>query len=186
MSADAETARTATGQGGSAATASTPVRGTAFGPGGRPTGGLRPYLAAVLAVAGLLAVPIMLSDQAPDFFDRVTDGIENSLPDIWWDDVKPLVPAGDVVMHLVFFGGLALVVGLLAWSWRSFVLGQVGVLSLGILLELAQPLVTSSRNIEVHDIASNLLGQAVGVAVALGCIQALSWRRRADGGERSR
>ena len=36
-----------------------------------------------------------MADVSPrNFFDRVTDSIENSLPDIWWDDVKPLVPAG--------------------------------------------------------------------------------------------
>ena len=159
-----------------------PSAGTAFGPGGRPTGGLRPYLAGLLVVGGLLAVPIMLSDAAPGFFDRVTDTIEERwLPDVWWDTVKPaVVPDADVAMHLVFFGGLALVVGLLSWSWRTFVLGQAAVAALGFALELLQPVFTSSRNIQLHDVVANLLGQAVGLLAALGLIALLRWRRGAE------
>lgn len=158
-------------------------RPTPFGPGGRPTSGLRPYLAGLLLVLGLLTVPIMLSDRAPDLFDRVTDTIEERwFPDVWWDDVKPVLPEADVAMHLVFFGGLALVVGLLAWSWRTFWWGQLGVLALGVLVELAQPVVTSSRNIQVHDAVSNVAGQLVGIAVALAAVGLVRWRRGAIGG----
>lgn len=182
MSTDAETAATRAAPSDDAAPA-----GTAFGPGGRPTGGLRPYLAGLLLLGAVLAVPIMLSDRAPDFFDRVTDTIEERwFPDVWWDDIKPLVPEADVAMHVLFFGGLALVVGLLSWSWRTFALGQLGVLALGTGLELLQPVFTTSRNIQLHDVVSNVGGQVLGIGVALLAVQVLRWRRGAEGRRRSR
>lgn len=160
----------------------TPVRddpaGTPFGPGGRPFGGARPYLLGVVVLGGLAAVPIMLSDRAPDLFDRLTDWIEESFfPDVWWDN-KDLVPPGDVAMHLVLFGGLALAVGLMCWSWRTFALGQAGVLVGGLMLELLQPVFTDSRNVEVHDVVSNVAGQVAGMLAALALIALQARRRR--------
>jgi hypothetical protein len=153
-------------------------RGTPFGPGGHPTGGVRPYLLALLVLGGVVSVPLMLSDRAPDLFDRVTDAIEeNVFPDLWWE-VKTIVPAGDVAMHVLFFAGLALVAGLLSWSWRTFVLGQVGVLAAGMALEVMQPVFTSSRNIQLHDVASNVGGQLAGMVAALGLIALVRRRRR--------
>ncbi|QGG96860.1 hypothetical protein [Actinomarinicola tropica] len=160
--------------------------GTPFGPGGRPTAGLRPWLAGVVVLGAVLAVPIMLLDRAPDVFDRITDEIEERwFPDVWWHDIKPLVPEADVVMHVVLFGGLALLAALLAWSWPVLLAGQAAVFGGAFALELLQPLVTSSRDIEVHDMVSNVSGQALGLLVGLALIGLERWWSRRRSGERA-
>jgi len=136
-------------------------------------------LAGLGVLAALLLVPVMFADRAPAVLDRISDRIENTFPDFYWDTLKPHFPEADVAMHLLVFGGAALAVGLICWSWRTFVLGQLMVFGAGLVVEVLQPVVTSSRNIELHDVLGNAVGQAIGIAVALVIIGTRSlWERR--------
>lgn len=138
------------------------------GPGGSPSGGLRPWLAGVVAAGALLAIPLMLVDRAPADLRRAARAIDRRLiPDGWWQQARPLLPDGDVVVHIALFGTLALVAALVAWSWPTVLIGQAGVFVGAFALELLQPVVTQERNSEVGDIISNVVGQALGLSVAL-------------------
>ena len=152
---------------------------TPFGPGGAPLSGARPWLAGLGAVGLLVMVPLMFADRAPGALDRISDSIENTFPDYYWHTLKPHFPEADVAMHLMVFSAAALLVGLLCWSWPSFVAGQIAIFAGGLAIEVLQPMFTSSRDNETHDMAANILGQALGMGLALVAIFGWSaWERR--------
>jgi hypothetical protein len=140
--------------------------------------GARPWLAGLAALGLVAMVPLMFADRAPGVLDRISDGIENTFPDYYWDTLKPHAPEADVAMHLMLFATAAVLVGLVCWSWPTFVAGQVAILAGGMAIEVLQPMFTSSRDIETHDMAANLLGQAMGIGFALVVIFGWSaWER---------
>jgi hypothetical protein len=152
---------------------------TPFGPGGTPREGIRPWLAGIGALGALALVPLVFADRAPELLDGISDSIENTFGDWYWDGIKPFFPRPDTAMHLLIFASAALLVGLLCWSWRTFVVGQVVVLGAGLVIEVLQPMFTSSRDFQTHDIVSNLVGQAIGIAAALAVIYGwAAWEQR--------
>lgn len=156
---------------------------TPFGPGGRPWAGARAPLAALLVAGGLALLPIMFSDRAPGLLDRVSRRIERSLP--WWlrTRVDGHLPEPDLAVHLLVYGGLALLVGLVAWSWASFVRGQVAIFVASVALELLQPVFATERTVQLSDVVGNATGQIVGalLAVALVAVWRSAERRRTPG-----
>jgi hypothetical protein len=152
---------------------------TPFGPGGSPREGIRPWFAGLGVLGALALVPLVFADRVPGMLDRTSDSIENTFGDWYWDVIKPFFPRPDTAMHLLIFASAAMLVGLLCWSWRTFVIGQVVVLVVGLVVEVLQPTLTSSRNFQTHDIVSNLAGQAIGIASALAVIYGwAAWERR--------
>lgn len=152
---------------------------TPFGPGGTPRGGIRPWLAGVAALGAVGMVPLMFADRVPGMLDRISDSIENGFGDWYWSGIKPYFPRPDEAMHVLLFAGAALLVGMLCWSWRTFAVGQALVLAAGLGIEFLQPVFTSSRDIQEHDIVSNLIGQSIGVVVAVALWWAWSaWEAR--------
>jgi hypothetical protein len=154
-------------------------RPTPFGPGGTPRAGIRPWLALVGLIGFVVLIPLVFSDRIPGILDRASDNIENTFGDWYWHGIKQFFPRPDTAMHMMIFACAALVVGLLCWSWRTFAIGQIIVLLIGLVIEVLQPMFTNSRDFQDHDILGNLMGQTVGIVVALGCIYGwAAWERR--------
>ena len=136
-----------------------------LGPGGRPFRGWR-VVAVLLLLAALPAnAVILLSDRAPGFLSRVSARIDAGVTratnatglDVPGRDLA--VPRSDFDVHVAIWGIAALLVGLAAWSWASLLLAD-GLLFVGSIgFELAQPVLTSSRTVQLED----LMGNAVGV-----------------------
>lgn len=71
--------------------------------------------------------------------------------------------AADEVAHLLGWGGLMLVTGLLFRSRRSISDLAVGVFAASIGIEFLQKFMTTSRSLEAEDISANALGVMVGL-----------------------
>lgn len=80
----------------------------------------------------------------------------------------PQVPAGgDKLEHFSAYCLLALLAVQLFDSRRALMRAAVGLVLLGIALELAQGLLTSTRQMDVHDALANTVGVLGGVATVL-------------------
>jgi len=80
----------------------------------------------------------------------------------------PVVPAGgDKLEHLLGYGLLA-AIAVQVFAARAMLLrAGLGLVLLGVLLELAQGLLTSTRAMDPMDALANTLGVALGMATAL-------------------
>lgn len=71
--------------------------------------------------------------------------------------------AADEVAHLLGWGGLMVLVGLLFRSRRSLSDLAVGVFAASVAIEFLQKFLTTSRSLEAEDISANALGVMVGL-----------------------
>jgi VanZ family protein len=93
---------------------------------------------------------------------------------LWWFAIAlpamllPVVPAGgDKLEHLLGYGLLA-AIAVQVFAARAMLLrAGLGLVLLGVLLELAQGLLTSTRAMDPMDALANTLGVALGMATAL-------------------
>lgn len=122
------------------------------------------------AVIGLLAVgAASFSDSLPGFIARVENRL--GLPHI-----------GEPVLH---FGGWLFVTVLVVVAVRkpvprTFAVG--GVLLLGLVIEILQPMLSSSRSFEADDIVANVLGVALGFLTGTRAARAWDQAASRDGG----
>lgn len=148
-------------------------RASPLGPGGRPFSPAR--VAVLLLVLGSLGVVgvLMLSDRAPGALRSVSDRLDAParLPP---NAVGDVTPASDTLVHLVVWGVVSALVGLVAWSWRSLAVGALGVLALATFVELAQDPLTRTRTTEASDLVTNAVGVGAGVLVV--ALWTLAWR----------
>jgi hypothetical protein len=153
---------------------------TPFGPGGAPREGIRPWVAGVAALLVVALIPLMFADRAPDLLRAMSKDIEHALPDFFRFTLKPKLPnpEPDLAVHLAVFSSAAVLVGLVCWSWRTFLVGQLLVLGGGVAIEILQPVVSSSREVQMSDIAANVSGQVIGIFLALAAIGAWAWWER--------
>lgn len=138
----------------------------------KPLGGSRLLATlAVLAMACLVLVVLWLSltsrgfaavDGAADGARIVVRGVEDTLDtdlvgrsDVPWER--------DEIAHLVGWGGVMVVVGLLLHTRRSLSDLAVGVFAASISIEFMQKLLTATRKLEAEDISANALGVMVGL-----------------------
>ena len=126
---------------------------------------------AVLAMACVVLVVLWFSlssrglsavGEAADGARVVVRGVEESLDadlvsrsDVPWER--------DEVAHLVGWGSVMVVVGLLFRSRRGLGDLAVGVFAASISIEFMQKLLTSTRRLEAEDISANSLGVMVGL-----------------------
>jgi VanZ family protein len=90
----------------------------------------------------------------------------------------PQVPAGgDKLEHFAAYGLLALMAVQLFAPRRALVRAAVGLVLLGMILELAQGLLTSTRQMDIHDALANSAGVLAGVASVLTPIRDALLRR---------
>jgi hypothetical protein len=73
--------------------------------------------------------------------------------------------AADEVAHLLGWGGLMVLVGLVFRSRRSMSDLAVGVFAASVGIEFLQKFLTTSRSLEAEDISANALGVMVGLMV---------------------
>jgi VanZ family protein len=93
--------------------------------------------------------------------------------------VLPAVPAGgDKVQHLLGYGLLAAIAVQVFATRRALLGAALALVVLGVLLELAQGLLTSTRAMDPLDALANTLGIAIGMATAL--LPVRDWLLRAE------
>jgi len=123
----------------------------------------------------------MFADRAPGLLSALSKDIERSLPDFFRFTLKPKLPnpEPDLAVHLAVFSTCAVLVGLVCWSWWTFLVGQLLLFGGGVAIEILQPVVSSSRDVQVSDVAANVTGQVIGILLALALIGAWSlWTSR--------
>jgi hypothetical protein len=148
------------------------ARSTApLGPGGRPWSAPRLVLAAVGLASVVFNAVLMLSDRAPGALERVSGRIDARSGTAARVVGDVALPQSDTEIHVVVWAVAMVFVGLAAWSWRSALVGAVGVFVLSTLIELSQEPLTATRNTQIGDIVAN----AVGVLLGLGVVAAMSW-----------
>ena len=150
-----------------------------FGPGGRPLGGIRPYLWGALVLAAAVLLPVMFAERAPDLARAIGRWIEDGDGLVGWIADTLWIPGSPFAIHIVAWAVVAGVSGLVAWSWRSLRWFTVGALGLSLLVELAQEWLTDSRQSQFDDGVANVIGVAIGLGLAV-ALNAL-WRRIATG-----
>jgi hypothetical protein len=133
-------------------------------------------VAAVLAVASLMVnLVLMLSDRVPGVLGRLPDRIDAGEGNVSRAVSEVRLPESDAEIHVVVWAITMLLVGLVAWSWRSLAIGVALVLVLSTLVELAQSHVTLTRNTQFGDVVANVVGVSLGLAVAV--VLRLAWSR---------
>ena len=115
---------------------------------------------------------LLLSDRAPGlltamFGDRVKQvwaRIDNGgRTDVVTDVVRP---EADFVVHVALWATVACLVGLAVWSWFGLVAAAAGVFSVSVVTEFAQGVWSSTREVELSDVAANAVGVACGTLAA--------------------
>lgn len=151
-----------------------------LGPGGRPFRGWRAAPVVLAAVAFAVNAVLLLSDRAPGFLSRVSARIDAGVSraagatgvDVPGRDVP--MPRSDFDVHVTIWAVAALLVGLAMWSWSSLLLGNGLVFVASLCFELAQPVFTTSRTVQLSDV----MGNVVGVTAGTGAVAAFAvlWR----------
>ncbi len=125
--------------------------------------------------AGVFNLALMLSDRAPglserifgDFAVRLSDRLNRS------DRIGSLTegsdPGNDVIVHVGVWGLAMMLVGLALWRWSSLIIAALAVFAASLFIEIGQGRYTSSRAVELSDVAANGVGVALGSLAAAGC-----------------
>jgi len=87
----------------------------------------------------------------------------DALPQLSWANGAPI---SDKALHLVGFAGLGLVFGVL---FRRWLLGFVGLVVFGLLLEAAQALSGLGREADLQDGLANAVGLGVALVMIVAC-----------------
>ena len=91
----------------------------------------------------------------------------------------PMVPAGgDKLEHLLGYGLLAAIAVQVFATRAALLRAAVGLVLLGVVLELAQGLFTATRAMDAIDALANTLGVALGMATMLAPVR--DWLLRAE------
>lgn len=126
--------------------------------------------------ASLTTVALLLSDQAPGILDALFGARARSL----WERIDGAeragtLPAGseitstDFVAHVAIWAIVTVLIGLTMWTWRGLAMSAVGLAGASLVLELAQGRYATTRTVQLTDALANLVGVALGVAVAAAC-----------------
>lgn len=151
----------------------TPVRptGTLLGPGGRAPEGLRPVALVLALVAVGANTVLMLADRAPGLLSRVGRRLDATAPRTAARVASEARDHGsDTLVHILVWAVPALLLTLAAWSWGSALLANAGLFAYSLVVELAQPLLSVTRELQPADMAANLAGVTLGVATAAGLV----------------
>lgn len=123
---------------------------------------------------------LMLSDRAPgvmqsifgDFAVRMSQRLDQSgQVDALADGRRP---GNDAIVHIGVWAFAMLLVGLALWRWGLLILGAILLFAASVFIEIGQGRYSSTRAVEMSDVAANGLGVAIGAAGAAGCYLVLS------------
>ena len=147
----------------------------------RPPLVLRIFVALIGVVALLFNAVLMLSDRAPGYLQRVGgDAITRLFDRIDLGgrgaDVlnDPRLPRSDTIVHIAVWAVAAVFVGWALWSWIGLLVGSIVVFGGSAAIEKLQGSVTTTRQVDPHDLAANFTGVAVGTAFVACCYLAYS------------
>ena len=136
-------------------------------------------------------VALMLSDRAPgltrrlfgDFAVRLSRRLDASERIDQLTDGNP--PGNDAIVHIGLWAVATMLLAVTLWSWWGWLVTIAMMLVASGALELAQGRYTSSRAVQLSDLAANVVGVALGAVVAAGCFFVGAavgvWRARATG-----
>ena len=139
-----------------------------LGPGGRPFRGWR-FVPILLSLSAIAANAVILfSDRAPGFLSRISARLDAGVSraaDATGLDVpgrELSVPSSDFDVHVAIWAVAALLVGLATWSWASLFLANGAVFVGSVGMELAQPVFSNSRTVQLPDLFGNAVGVLAG------------------------
>lgn len=127
----------------------------------------------MLALGGLaFTALLLLSDRAPgvlrdvlgDAADRLWNRIDATRAHRLGEQARE---QPDFVVHVVIWAVVTALCALTIWTVRGLAVVMVGAFALGLLLEGAQGVFTSTRAVEMRDVVGNACGIAVGGVAAL-------------------
>ncbi|MGI9021695.1 MAG: hypothetical protein ACR2HV_00385 [Acidimicrobiales bacterium] len=145
-----------------------------LGPGGRPLARWRPATAALSAIALAGAAALLLSDRAPGFLRRISVRIDGGASPAS-KAASRARPQSDFEIHVVVWAAVAVLIGLTMWSNRSVLVSVVAVFVASLVTEVAQDLVTSTRNLQVPDVVANGFGSMAGLGLVCGLAILMGW-----------
>ena len=155
------------------------AKSSSIGPVGRPFAGWRVLFAVLALIAGAGNVVLLLSDRAPGILSQLSKRLEQGDERVARATSHADLARSEFVVHVAVWACATIVVGFAMWSWRSLVGGSGAVVVASALLEVAQPLFTSSRSAQLEDFAANLLGVTVGFGLTAAIWVLIESRRRA-------
>lgn len=141
----------------------------------RPPLALRVLIGLVALVAAIFNVAILVSDRAPGFLRRVFGDFARRLSDRLDSNARVEVirdgglPESDAIVHIGMWAVATLLIALTIWTWRGLLLASIAAFAASVGLELAQGLLTTTRDVESRDMLANAVGVLVGAAAAVVC-----------------
>jgi hypothetical protein len=161
----------------SSTAAASPVPPTSRRP-GHPGPPLWLRISVATVGVGVLAViaVLMLADRAPGALRRLSDRIDVSATEAGrLTDVAP----SDAWVHVAAWGLVSLLFAFVIWSWWGVPFVAVTAFGMGVLVEVAQHLLTETRGFQRSDIVANAVGVVIGLGVFLcGRVVWWAWIRR--------
>lgn len=139
--------------------------GSPLGPGGRPWSRLRTLSTTLAALVIASNTVLMLADRAPKVLRGAAKRLDTNAPRAAARVASEArAHSSDTLVHVTVWALAATLVGLAAWSWGSALLAGAGTLGYSLLVEAAQPLLSTSRQVQSQDVLANLAGVALGLA----------------------
>ena len=149
---------------------------TTVRPSSRPPIGLRALFGLLGLAMVMFNVVLMLSDRAPGFLRRVFGDVVVRLSeriDATGRIPGEQLPETDAVVHLALWASATLLVGLTIWTWRGLLIASLTMLAISALVEIAQGVYSSTREVDPNDAVANATGVALGMLAA--ALAYLSW-----------
>jgi VanZ family protein len=123
----------------------------------------------------LATAVLLLSDRAPGFLQRLSSRIDSGSSRAARLAAETR-PQSDFEIHVVVWAGITVLVGLAMWSSRSLLVSAVAVLALSVVAERAQLLITSTREMQLGDLAANTVGVLTGLGLVSGLSILMDWK----------
>ncbi len=125
-----------------------------------------------VALAGGL---VLMSDRAPGLLERVSRRIDAGSSRAAQLAAQTR-PQSDFEIHIALWATITILVGLTMWSNWSVLVSAVGVFLTSVVAERAQEALTTAREMQLGDIAGNLIGVLAGLGVVFGVAVVFGWR----------
>ncbi len=146
----------------------------------RPSTSVRTFFGLLGVGVLLFNVALMISDRAPGFTRNLFGGFARRLSDRLDAENRAReltdanLPEGDAIVHIGVWGCAALLIMLTLWTWRGVIISAIAVFTASVIIEAAQGVYTSSREVEISDVAANATGVFLGAVSAACCFAAWS------------
>ncbi|MCD9622775.1 VanZ family protein [Rhabdothermincola salaria] len=137
-------------------------------------------MAVALGGLGALAVTavLMLADRAPGALRRLSDRIDVSATEA--GRLTELVPVSrsDTEVHIAVWCVVTLLFAFVVWSWWGAALVGVAAFGLSVAVEIAQRVLTDTRDFQRSDVVANAVGVVLGLGLfACGRVVWWAWCR---------